>query len=68
MLIATLYGQTVNGKTMTEIKRKASRIANGFHNAFDCMEVNNSENGVKCTYWRYNRKFPNNAIQFGKWN
>lgn len=68
MLTATLYGKTVNGKTITEIKRKASRIANGFHNAFDCMEVSNSENGMKCTYWRYNRKSPNNTIKFGAWH
>ena len=39
MLTAQLYGKTISGKTITEIKRKASRIANGFQNAFDCMKV-----------------------------
>ena len=37
MLTAQLYGKTISGKTIAEIKRKASRIANGFQKAFDCM-------------------------------
>ena len=50
MLTAQLYGKTISGKTITEIKRKASRIANGFQNAFDCMKVMDQENGLKCTF------------------
>lgn len=29
---AQLYGKTISGKTITEIKRKASRIANNYWN------------------------------------
>lgn len=35
MFTAQLYGKTISGKTMTEIKRKASRIANGYWNMVD---------------------------------
>lgn len=67
MLTAQLYGKTISGKTITEIKRKASRIANGFQNSFDCMRVTDQEVGLNCTFWRFNKKFPNNTIVFGKW-
>lgn len=62
MLTAQLYGKTISGKTIAEIKRKASRIANGFQKAFDCMKVTDQEVGLECTFWRYNRKSPNNTI------
>ena len=32
MFTAQLYGKTISGKTITEIKRKASRIANDYWN------------------------------------
>lgn len=64
MLTAQLYGKTISGKTITEIKRKASRIANDFYNAFDCMKVMDQEIGLECTFYRYNRKSPNNIILF----
>lgn len=67
MMTAQLYGKIIIGKNLSEIKRKASRIANGFQNAFDCMKVMDQENGLECTFWRYNRKSPNNTIVFGKW-
>ena len=67
MLTAQLYGKTINGKTIAEIKRKASRIANGKRQPFDCMKVMDQEVGLECTFWRYNRKCPNNTIQYGKW-
>lgn len=67
MLTAQLYGKTISGKTIAEIKRKVSRIANGLQNAFDCMKVMDQEVGLECTFWRYNRKCPNNTIQYGKW-
>lgn len=66
-MTAQLYGKTISGKTITEIKRKASRIANSFYNAFDCMKVTDQGIGLKCTFYRYNRKSPNNTIVFGKW-
>lgn len=50
MLTAQLYGKTISGKTIAEIKRKASRIANGFQNAFDCMKVTDQEIGLECTF------------------
>lgn len=67
MMTAQLYGKTIIGKNLSEIKRKANRIANGFQNAFDCMKVTDQENGFECTFWRYNRKCPNSTIQYGKW-
>ena len=54
MLTAQLYGKTISGKTIAEIKRKASRIANGFQKVFDCMKVTDQEVGLECTFWRYN--------------
>jgi hypothetical protein len=67
MMTAQLYGKTISGKTMTEIKRKASRIANDYWNMVDRMEVTDEQSGNVLTFMRINRKSPNNAMIFGKW-
>lgn len=67
MLTAQLYGETINGKTITEIKRKASRIANKYCNTIDRMEVTDQDRNIKCTFRRFNRKYPNNTIEFSQW-
>ena len=52
---------------MTEIKRKASRIANGYWNMVDRMEVTDEQSGNVLTFIRRNRKSPNNMIVYGTW-
>lgn len=67
MFTAQLYGKTISGKTMTEIKRKASRIANDYWNMVDRMEVTDEQNGITMMFYRNNRKTPNNMIEYGTW-
>lgn len=67
MFTAQLYGKTISGKTMTEIKRKASRIANNYWNVVDRMEVTDEQSGNVLTFMRRNRKSPNNMIVYGTW-
>lgn len=67
MFTAQLYGKTISGKTMTEIKRKASRIANNYWNVVDRMEVTDEQNGITMMFYRNNRKTPNNMIEYGTW-
>lgn len=67
MFTAQLYGKTISGKTMTEIKRKASRIANDYWNMVDRMEVTDEQSGNVLTFMRRNRKSPNNMIVYGTW-
>lgn len=66
MFTGNLYGQTITAKTFTELKRKASRIANGHYDAVQTMEVK-SEHGTKVSFHRYNKVTPNNTISFGQW-
>lgn len=54
---AQLYGKTISGKTMTEIKRKASRIANNYWNVVDRMEVTDEQNGITMMFYRNNREY-----------
>lgn len=67
MFTAQLYGKTISGKTITEIKRKASRIANNYWNVVDRMEVTDEQNGITMMFYRNNRKTPNNMIEYGTW-
>ncbi len=57
MFTAQLYGKTISGKTMTEIKRKASRIANNYWNVVDRMEVTDEQNGITMMFYRNNREY-----------
>ena len=72
-LHGTLYGITIIAKTMTELKRKASRIANNYFSAYDTMKVNlhdigKCENIEQFTLTRVNKKAPSNRIVYGSWN
>ena len=58
---------------MTELKRKASRIANNYFSTYDEIKVNvhdigKCENTMQLTYRRFNKKAPNNTIVYGSWN
>ena len=57
MFTAQLYGKTISGKTMTEIKRKASRIANNYWNVVDRLEVTDEQNGITMMFYRNNREY-----------
>lgn len=67
MFTAQLYGKMISGKTITEIKCKASRIANNYWNVVDRMEVTDEQNGITMMFYRNNRKTPNNMIEYGTW-
>lgn len=67
MFTAQLYGKIISGKTIAEIKRKASRIANNYWNVVDRMEVTDEQNGITMMFYRNNRKTPNNMIEYGTW-
>ena len=65
MFNAIVYGRNITGKSFTEIKRKASVIANSFYNSFDKMEV--SHDNKKFSFIRINKIYPNNIIERGLW-
>jgi hypothetical protein len=66
MYKTTIYGKEIEARNMTELKRKASIIANGYFNPLDKMEVEFS--GKSLQYLRFNTKCPNNTIQRGEWH
>ena len=60
----------IYGNSMTEIKRKASKLCNSYYHVIDEIKLhrcNNTENGV-ITFTRMNKKSPDNCIVRGKWN
>ena len=68
-----IHGITVIAKTMKDLKRKASIIANQKWSSYDEMKVfshdiERCENTELFTLRRINRKCPNNTISYGKWN
>lgn len=65
MLNATIYGQHIAAPSMATLKRKASKIANGYNNAVDEMNVTDGEHSA--TFYRINRKAPNNTNRRGEW-
>lgn len=65
MLKATIYGEQIEAANMPALKRKASKIANGYNNAVDEMTVTYGDHTV--TYYRFNRKEPNNTNERGEW-
>ena len=69
---------TIQADTIPTLKRKASRICNGYFNVYDRMEVIETEtrndiDGNTRTieyHWafrRFNKKAPNNSIIRGTW-
>ena len=65
MFTAEINGKTITGKTITEIKRKASMIANNRFSTVDILEVRTET--ATTLYYRRNKKCPNNTIERGKW-
>ena len=68
-----IYGVTVIAKTIKDLKRKASIIANAKWSSYDEMKVLvhdiwKCENEDLFTMRRINRKCPNNTICYGQWN
>ena len=61
----------VYSNTFTDLKRKASEIANLYRRPFDVLEVwNSNSHDMKpiCILHRRNIKTPWNTFQAGKWN
>lgn len=71
MFSTTLHGKEIKAKTLQGLKAQASRIANGYCNSIDEMEVihTNSESGevIRTKWIRINKKCPNNTITYGQW-
>lgn len=66
MYKAIIYNKTIKGKTVSELFRKASRIANNYYNVIDKIIIFDSV-GIPCEFTRINHKYPNNTIKRGKW-
>jgi hypothetical protein len=66
MFTGILYDQMIQAKTISDLKRKASIIANGRNKPVDQMEVT-ADNGLSCRFVRFNQVCPNNTIIRGKW-
>ena len=62
-MTATIYGQTIEAKSMSDLKRKASMIANRFCNTIDYMYVK-GDFGI-ITMSRINKVPPWNTITYG---
>ena len=67
-----IYDRVVFANTLFDLKRKASRIANGHFSSVDKMEViihdpRRCENLERFTLSRMNKKAPNNSIIYGRW-
>lgn len=64
-----IYGRTIAANSLTQLKRLASRIANGYFNATDEMRVTVCEYGQNTVFYLYrsNKKAPNNTIVYGQW-
>lgn len=64
---ATIYGRAITGRTITEIKRKASIVANRNFRPCDTMIVTWDGCSSPLHYCRINQVAPNNTIKRGKW-
>jgi hypothetical protein len=65
MLEAVCYNIIIHGATVTELKRKASKIANMYYNTFDHMYIAHGD--ILVHFMRTNIKAPNNTIKRGEW-
>ena len=66
-LTGTLYNRTITARSMADLKRKASAIANGYFRPIDMMEVTELDSGIVFHLNRHNNVCPNNTITYGKW-
>ena len=64
-LVATIYGETIRALSMTELKRKASAIANRRFNPIDYMDI--IVDGKVAHFTRINQVTPWNTITRGVW-
>lgn len=64
-MVAEIYGQRIEAKSMIDLKRKASMIANRYCNSYDVMDV--IADGFKIHLCRTNKVTPWNTITYGKW-
>lgn len=65
-----IYGRTIAANSYAQLKRLASRIANGYFAVYDEMRVTVCEYGQNTStfyLYRCNKKAPNNTIVFGQW-
>lgn len=68
MFYGEIYGKQIEANTLAGLKTKASRIANRLFNSYDKMIVTTDDAGARpATFWRFNRKYPNNTIEYGEW-
>jgi predicted transcriptional regulator len=65
MFTAEINGKTITAKTVSELKRKASTIANNRFDVIDTMKVISGERIL--TFKRFNKVYPNNKIERGVW-
>lgn len=66
---ATISGGTFLAVSIPSVKRQASNLLNGYRNVLDSVNVHDYETGVLvATLRRINRKAPDGAIKYGKWN
>lgn len=65
MLEAVCYNIIIHGATVTELKRKASKIANTHYNVFDHLYI--AQGDILVHLMRTNKKAPNNTVIRGQW-
>ena len=65
------HAGTTWADSFSQLKRKASRIANNHYSTLDKMEVSHRDPDTRkeivTTFYRINRKTPNNEIKRGQW-
>lgn len=77
MVVANFYGKVydinVYAKTLTELKRKLSLVANGYFEPIDYFEGFRRVQQLQAVVYepfmmtRINKKYPNGSIERGKW-
>lgn len=68
MLTAIIYNKTIQAKTLTQLKRLASREANKKYRPYDEFYLLSAPGIQPLLFIRRNKKFPNNTIIRGEWN
>lgn len=66
-LTGTVYNQTITARSMSDLKRKATLIANRRFRSYDIMEITEADSGIVFHLSRSNSKCPNNTITYGEW-
>lgn len=59
----------IKARTLPALKAQASKICNKHCNSYDCMTVWKDNNlKERVTFFRINKKYPNNTIEYGDWH